>query len=288
MLRGGRRSWQALQRSVPPPPPLNLCPVWLRQRVVARGWRGGQGVGTAASKPAAAAAVRQGLALGASHQSSFSDCGGPLSCSFPVPCLFHLESADSAHPPPVAAHVGGSLWQGARAAEEERALALGHVLWQGRVARNRADVGVLRFVLCEGSWARTPPNPPPPWGPTLKDGVEAVTTPPRFPGRTPVGRGGRPDGSTGRGVERTSHGGDEAAASWAPPAAAATCARRGWAERVAAGGSTEGGAQRRTLWTLPFSYFFHPKVTTALPGIAAVADTRTKRDRPLLYATVFS
>lgn len=89
-------------------------------------------------------------------------------------------------------------------------------------------------------------------------------------------------------MERTSHGGDEAAASWAPPAAAANCARRGWAERVAAGGSTEGGAQRRTLWTLPFSYFFHPKVTTALPGIAAVADTRTKRDRPLLYATVFS
>lgn len=156
-------------------------------------------MGTAASKPAAAAAVRQGLALGASHQSSFSDCGGPLSCSFPVPCLFHLESADSAHPPPVAAHVGGSLWQGARAAEEERALALGHVLWQGRVARNRADVGVLRFVLCEGSWACTPPNPPPPpWGLTLKDGVEAVTTPPRFPGRTPVvGEGGAPTGPPG-------------------------------------------------------------------------------------------
>lgn len=207
--------------------------------------------------------------------------GGHFLCSFLVPCLFHLESADSAHPPPVAAHVGGSLWQGAPVPQRKN-VPLRWVLYSGR-AVGRA-IGRM-WGCCGSSCARVlgrgPPPPPP------------VTTPPRFPGRTPVvGGGGAPTGPPG--------------GAWSRPATVATrpplrgrprrqqptapwwCARRGWAELVAAGGSTEGGTQRRTLWTLPFSYFFHPKVTAALSAIAAVVETRTKRDRPLLYATVFS
>lgn len=198
MLRGGRRSWQALQRSVPPPPP--------------------QPVSCLVAPTGGGAWLARGAGSGHGRfqtRGSGSCAPGPRPRREPPVVLFGLRGATflfiprslplpprerRLRPPPPSGRPRG--WQslaGCPCRRGRTCPCVGSCTLAGPCGAQSGGCGGVAVRLVRGFLGVHPPQPPPPpWGLTLKDGVEAVTTPPRFPGRTPVvGEGGAPTGPPG-------------------------------------------------------------------------------------------